>query len=105
LTVADPLLWHAGGTAHRVHPRRAKVRTVTLRELGSVLIQGQGDSVRACRWFPVVVSPRGNGRVNGQVEVPAGGQIKSPLRAGDKANVLDHHASQMRQQIRKIRRR
>jgi hypothetical protein len=56
LTVADPLLWHAGGMAHRVQfppckgaDRHARVRWEALQEQ-SVSV------VRQNRWFPV--SPR-----------------------------------------------
>jgi hypothetical protein len=41
MTIADPLLWHASGTAARDRPRLAKVRTVTQRELRIVVMHGQ----------------------------------------------------------------
>jgi len=45
VTVADPLLWHADGTAHRVRSPPFKVRTeTTARRLPSCPVVGRGGS-------------------------------------------------------------
>lgn len=55
--------WSRVGSVRGAEYRRAKERIITRRELGLVLMHGQRDSARHCRWFPV--SSCGNGHARG----------------------------------------